>query len=125
MSGLDIAAELSRVGFVVLPEVVPVELCANVIDAMRERAGLYQDDPTTWDLLPTAIDQVPMWGHQSQWEIRQLPVVYEAWSQALDTHRLWVTFDSCASHPPGGDRSAEGVHHDGARDPAVAVTDRA
>jgi hypothetical protein len=42
-----------------------------VLDAIADNLGITVHDPSTWDRVSTDVDQVPRWGHQSQWDIRE------------------------------------------------------
>jgi Phytanoyl-CoA dioxygenase (PhyH) len=97
---VEVGAALARDGFCVLPGVVPTAMCDRVLAAVRERCGLDVTDPSTWSNVSAEVDQVPVWGHQSQWDIRQLPALHAAWAEAWGTDRLWVSFDSCRFTPP-------------------------
>jgi Phytanoyl-CoA dioxygenase (PhyH) len=97
---VDVAADLARDGFCVLPGAVPVGLCEQVLDAIRDRCGLDVADPSTWSAVSAELDQVPVWGHQAQWDIRQSPTLHAAWAEAWGTEQLWVSFDSCRFTPP-------------------------
>jgi ectoine hydroxylase-related dioxygenase (phytanoyl-CoA dioxygenase family) len=44
--------------------------------------------------------QVPLWGHQAVWDIRQHPALHAALSTAWETERLWVSIDTCSFTPP-------------------------
>jgi hypothetical protein len=92
---------LDRDGFAVLRGVVPVDLCAAVLAAVEEHTGLAVDRPATWDrMLGRRVDVVPVWAHQAQWDIRQLPVLHRAWADAWGRDDLWVSIDSTRFTPP-------------------------
>jgi hypothetical protein len=96
----SIRLALENDGFVVVRSAVPAQMCRAVLAAIRDDQGISVDDPATWDRVSSGIDQVPLWGHQSQWDIRQLPEIHELWSMIWGTHRLWTTMDSCRFTPP-------------------------
>ncbi len=95
-----LAEEVREEGFAVLRGAVPSEMCEAVVRALRDELGLDADDPSTWDRISPVIDQAAMWGHQSQWDIRQLPNLHAAWAELWGTERLWVSVDSCRFSPP-------------------------
>jgi Phytanoyl-CoA dioxygenase (PhyH) len=103
---MGIRDELDATGYAVVPELIPREMCARVVTAMEARTGLDVDDPSTWDKVPSA---VPLWGHQSQWDVRQLPALHDAWTQAWGTHELWVSYDSCGFTPPWRPGGSDGL----------------
>jgi hypothetical protein len=81
-------------GYVVIREVVPKEMCDAVLEAFGTELEIWMSDPGSWDRVSTEVDQVPLWGHQSQWDIRQLPEVHRVWSTVWGTEKLWVLSDS-------------------------------
>ena len=101
-------------GFVVLRGAVQSERCDAVVEALVDVLGISLDDPSTWDRISPSLDMVPMWGHQSQWEIRQLPNLYEAWSTIWDRSDLWVDVNSCRVTPPWSPSRADAlpIHFD-------------
>lgn len=70
MDAKTIRLALDNDGFFVARNAVPPEMCEAVLDAIREDLGTSVDDPNTWDRVSSKVDQVPLWGHRSQWEIR-------------------------------------------------------
>jgi hypothetical protein len=95
-----IRSALTNDGYIVFPHAVPTTLCHAVIDAFDTELGIRIDDPDTWDLISNEIDQVPLWGHQSQWNIRQLRELHIIWATIWGTDRLWVDRNSCRVTPP-------------------------
>ena len=110
----DVLEPLRANGYVVLRDAVPVERCDAVVDALADVLGLKLDDPSTWDRISPLLDMVPLWGHPSQWEIRQLPNLYEAWSTIWGRSDLWVDVNSCRVTPPwsAGRADALAIHFD-------------
>jgi hypothetical protein len=105
---------LAEHGYVVLPGVVARSMCDRVVEAIGSELGIWLDDPSSWDRVPTLIDQVPLWGHQSQWDIRQLPALHRLWADIWDTAALWVDMSSCRFTPPWrpGGADAMSIHWD-------------
>jgi hypothetical protein len=95
-----VRSALTNDGFIVFPQAVPVAHCQAVLDTIGNDLGVWIDDPDTWDRVPHDIDQVPIWGHQSQWNIRQLPDLHTIWTMVWGTHRLWVDRNSSRFTPP-------------------------
>ena len=81
-------------GFLVIPDVVPVDLCEATIDAILRKTGVRRDDESTWhcrDFSGHGI--VPLHHDQALWDIRQWPGVHEAFSVLYDDEQLWVSMD--------------------------------
>jgi len=93
-------ASLAEDGYAVYREAVPVPMCEAVLGAIADELGIRVDDPGSWDRVSGYVDQVPLWGHQSQWDIRQLPVLHRIWSDIWGTEQLWVDLNSCRFTPP-------------------------
>lgn len=96
-------------GYVVVEDAVPEPLCDAVVDAMWRATGYDSNDPETWYGPPEGADEqwkwrtmggVEMYHHQSQWDVRQHPTVYQAFAELLDEHRLWTSFERCNLKPP-------------------------
>ena len=121
-----------RDGYTVVRGAVPTELCNNLVDAINEFLGI--GGPETWYERPMPfLDIVPMWGHPTQWAIRQVPLLRSAWAQLLGTDDLLVSLDRCRFTPPWQPSEPEPLplhwDHD-PRDPnlhyiqgAIALTD--
>ncbi len=91
---------LANDGYLVFRDAVPTAHCRAVLDAIGHDLGIWADDPDSWDRVSAEIDQVPLWGHQSQWDIRQLPGLYDIWRAIWGSGRLWVDRNSCRFTPP-------------------------
>ena len=102
-----VRAALINDGYVVFRKVVPVELCEAVLDAIGGELHIWVDDPESWDRISAEIEEVPLRGHQSQWDIRQLPDLHAIWSTVWGTERLWVDRNSCRYTPPWREGRAE------------------
>jgi len=63
-------------GYIVVPRVVPRERCEAVLEAIDTQLGIRIHDESTWSRVSALCDQVLLWGHQSQWNIRQLPELH-------------------------------------------------
>jgi hypothetical protein len=118
----SVRAGLINDGYVVLRNAVPVALCEAVLDAIGHELDIWVNDPATCDRVSDEIEQVPLWGHQSQWDIRQLVDLHALWSTIWGTDRLWVSRDSCRFTPPWDVRHVEplSIHWD--VDPYDAAT---
>lgn len=100
MDAKAIRVALENDGYFVVRAAVPVDMCLAVLDAIRDDQGVSVDDPDSWDRVSSHIDQVPVWGHQSQWDIRELPQLHSLFSKVWGTHRLWADRNSCRFTPP-------------------------
>jgi Phytanoyl-CoA dioxygenase (PhyH) len=114
---VDVAAGIEALrldGLAVFRDAVPIAMCDAVIDAIASECGVQLDDPGTWSRISTEIDQVPLWAHQSQWDIRQLPLLYEIWSRIWDRAALWADMNSCRVTPPWREGIADAlpIHFD-------------
>lgn len=93
-------AGLFNDGYVVFRRAVAPARCAAVVEAIGTELGIRVEDPASWDLVSNELDQVPLWGHQSQWEIRQDPEIYRIWCAIWGETKLWAARDSCRFTPP-------------------------
>ena len=99
---------IREVGWVRVPAVVPPSLCARLIEALEHELGVPVHDPSAWDAFGGEwCDLLPIWGHQSQWDIRQYPPLHRAWATLWNTDALWVSLDSCRFTPPSRPGYAE------------------
>ena len=81
-------------GYVVARNVVPLEDCNAVIDALWEFLGLDRSDPEDWYRLPLKPGgMIEMYQHQAEWNNRQNPRLYEAFTEIRGTHKLCVSID--------------------------------
>ena len=113
-AGDDIVRSLRVNGYAVVPGAVPTEMCERVVDALAEVVGIHLDEPATWSRIGTELDMVPLWGHPSQWDIRQLPNLHEVWSAIWQRRDLWTDVNSCRVTPPWRPGAAEAlpIHFD-------------
>jgi ectoine hydroxylase-related dioxygenase (phytanoyl-CoA dioxygenase family) len=95
-----VRSALTNHGYVVFRDAVAPSLCQAVLDAIDHELDIRVDDPSSWGRISDEVDQVPLWGHQSQWDIRQLTDLHAIWSTVWGTGRLWVSRDSCRFTPP-------------------------
>ena len=88
-------------GYVVIPNAVPAENCAAVVDAVWEFLGMDPEDPSDWYREPHRTgSMVEMYHHPSMWANRQHPRVYQIFREILGTERLWVSMDRVSMKPP-------------------------
>ena len=96
-------------GYVKIQNVVPEDNCNAAVDAIWECLGQDPDDPQTWYQPPQGMDEhwsarsggmVELTHHQSLWDNRQYPDVYQAFAELLGEERLWVSMDRVNMTPP-------------------------
>ncbi len=87
-------------GYIVFRSAVPPPLCQAVLDAIGHELDIWVDDQASWARVSRELDQVPLWGHQSQWNIRELPALHAIWSAVWGSQQLWVDRNSCRFTPP-------------------------
>jgi hypothetical protein len=88
-------------GYVAVPSVVPQKNIDAAIDAICEFLKVDLEDPRTWPRLDLGANGVvPLHQHQSFWENRQHPKVYQIFSELLGRRDLWVTMDRASFKPP-------------------------
>jgi Phytanoyl-CoA dioxygenase (PhyH) len=94
---VDIAG-FERDGYRVLPAAVPPELCNDLVATMDTLLGV--SGPERYERPKPFLDFLPLWGHPTQWAIRELPTLRSAWAQVLGTEDLLVSLDRCRFSPP-------------------------
>ena len=107
-------------GFVILPQIVPAAQCEAVADMLWEFQEMDRNDPATWyrpqlrdhrmkELNNTGM--VEVYNHQSLWDNRQHPRVYDAFVDIWDHEELWVAIDRGNLNPPNrAARAAQQEH---------------
>ena len=106
---------LEHDGFVRVEEVIPPELVTAVLGALRDVSAVDYADSATWHLLPASYPGIiPSHHHQSQWDIRQHPRLYEVFRELWRTPDLWVSMDRIGFVAPlrPGDTAACEIHWD-------------
>ena len=96
-------------GFVVLRDIVPQPMCDAVIDMLWHFQEMDPADPDTWykpDLRKNQMAElnntgmVEVYNHQSLWDTRQHPPIYDAFVDIWDREDLWVAIDRANLNPP-------------------------
>lgn len=91
-------------GYVKIEGVVPKENCDRVIDAMWDCLGRDRTNPDNWYDPPKGVlggaGMLEMYHHQSMWDNRQHPAVYQAFTELLGEKKLWVSLDRVNMKPP-------------------------
>ena len=98
-------------GYVMIPNAVPQENLDAAIAAVWEFLEMDPEDPGTWyGYRPrgggfwrspiSAAGMVEFYHHQTLWDIRQHPRIYQSFAELLGERRLWVTYDRVNLLPP-------------------------
>ncbi|HLI49326.1 MAG TPA: phytanoyl-CoA dioxygenase family protein [Chthonomonas sp.] len=88
-------------GYVIARNVVPVELCNAVVNAIFEFLGMDPNNPEDWYRPPLKPGgMIEMYQHQALWDTRQYPRVHQAFSEIFGTPKLCVTIDRVNMKPP-------------------------
>lgn len=89
-------------GYIVIKQAVPREQALQTAEFLWEFEEKHPDKPETWYTAPRAEMQmkelagtgmVEVYNHQKLWNNRQMPRVYEAFTDIWGTDELWVTID--------------------------------
>jgi hypothetical protein len=92
---------LREEGWCRIPAVVPKIVCDKLVQVLEEECNVPVHDPSRWGEYGGDMrDLIPIWGHQAQWDIRQLPAWHRIWAAVLGSERLCVSLDSCRFTPP-------------------------
>lgn len=92
----------TRNGYIVIKNAVPKEQAGRLADFLWEFEDKDPNDPETWYAPPRAEMQmkeltntgmVEVYNHQYLWDNRQMPRVYDAFTDIWGTEKLWVTID--------------------------------
>lgn len=103
-------------GYIILKNAVPQKLLDNVVKATWDFLEMSPNDPSGWHDWPSwhkpRSGMVQMFHNQYMWNIRQLPVIHQAFSQLYGTEKLWVSLDRLNMNPPAlPEDDWEGVIH--------------
>lgn len=97
-------------GYLVIPSVVPTELCDRAAEALWRFLDADPDDPSTWYELPYSTPEartrraragmLEIYHHQTMWDIRQHRRMYDAFVDLWGAEALWVTIDRANINVP-------------------------
>jgi hypothetical protein len=87
-------------GYVVVHNAVPQENLDAVIKTAWEFLEMNSDDPDTWYPPERKSTLVFLHQHQTLWDNRQSPRLYQAFADLLGTEKLWVSMDRASMKPP-------------------------
>ncbi len=111
-------------GYVVLADAVPKEHLTALIETVwgflemdpDNRDDWYKWKPYTTDDLCSPISDagmVSLYQHQTLWDNRQYPRVYEAFTEILGTENLWVSLDRANMKPRARRQAGVGAYRNG------------
>lgn len=96
-------------GYVLIKNLVSQESCDRVISAMWDFMGKDRENRDEWYTPPKGMDEymkaqhggmLEMYHHQSMWDNRQNPRIYQAFAGILNNEKLWDSIDRVAMKPP-------------------------
>ncbi len=113
----ELAQQLIEQGYVVVPDVIPPELCERVIKAIGAYLDLEVDDTSSWYRREqSGHGIVPLHHDQALWDVRQHPRLHEVFSALYGDAALWVSMDRVSYKPPASTQTQswrrERVHWD-------------
>jgi len=95
---------LRQNGYVVLEGIVSKERCDAVIDGIWDFLERDRNNREDWYNIPEGVmaktRTLELYHHQSMWDNRQDPNLYEAFADVLGTEKLWVSIDRVNMTPP-------------------------
>jgi hypothetical protein len=95
-------------GYLMVPGVVPDDLCDAVIEAILEYSSIDMDDESTWcyrDVDGHGI--IPLHHDQALWDLRQCPALHQVFSDLYETDDLWVSNDRVSCKSPTAEQSKD------------------
>jgi hypothetical protein len=87
-------------GYLVVPNAVPRENLDATLMAVWDFLGMDPTDSTTWYPPERRGGLVYLHQHQTLWDNRQYPRLYDAFVDILGTEKLWVSMDRASMKPP-------------------------
>jgi len=92
---------LDENGYLVVPDVVPVQDCEAVIEALFSFLDMDANNPEDWYRLPLKPGgMVEIYQHQALWNNRQNPRMHALFTDIYGSERLHVTIDRAGFKPP-------------------------
>jgi hypothetical protein len=87
-------------GYLVVPNAAPQENLNAILDVMWKFLEMDPNDAATWYPPERKSTLVFLHQHQTLWDNRQSPRLYQAFADLLGTEKLWVSMDRAAMKPP-------------------------
>ncbi len=99
--------EFQENGVLVIPDVIPPDLCALVVDTIIKFAEVDLKNEKTWYQERFAGHGiVPLHHAQPLWDVRQHPNVHQAFAELYDNPNLWVSMDRASYKPPANETTS-------------------
>jgi len=107
-------------GYIHLRNIVPKEFVERLVNRIWEFEEKDPDDPGTWYRPPRReiemkelinSGMVEMYNNPYMWEIRQLPVIHDVFTDIWGTEKLWVSIDRCNLNFPVREDEFKGFIH--------------
>lgn len=99
-------------GYLVVRQLIPREQVDAVVDAIWDFLEFDRDDPSGWYQEPHRHNgMVEMYHHQSLWDVRQHPKMYQLFRELFGQDDLWVFIDRANLKPPPSPEHPEYDHH--------------
>src|SRR5262249_52288611 len=89
-----------RNGYVVVHNVVPQENLDALLAVIWTFLEMDPSDPDPWSPPERKSPLVFLPQHQTLWDTRQSPRLYQAFTDLLGTEKLWVSMDRASMKPP-------------------------
>lgn len=94
-------ARFEDLGFLVIRNAVSPALVKELRTAIATACNLDLHRRESWHSLPARRNgRVDLYHHQSQWDARQSPIIYHAFSSVLQQTHLWVSIDRAKLQVP-------------------------
>ena len=88
-------------GWVRVEQAMPAVLYQRLVDVLERVMRVPVREPARWHEYGREWrDLIPIWGHQTQWDIRQHPNLHRIFATLWRTEHLHVSLDSCRFTPP-------------------------
>lgn len=98
-------------GYTIIPNAVPQQNLDRTVDAIWNFLGMDRHNPDDWYRKPLRkIGFVELYHHQSFWDNRQYPRVYQAFCDIWQTEKLWVSIDRACLKPPSNPKYPKWEH---------------
>lgn len=94
-------AFLEEWGYVVVPDVVPGELCDAVVETIFDFLEMDANDPEDWYREPLRPGgMIEIYQHQALWNTRQHPRMHQLFAELWGDEKLRVSIDRVGMKPP-------------------------
>ncbi|MCW3052122.1 MAG: Protein involved in biosynthesis of mitomycin antibiotics/polyketide fumonisin [Chthonomonadales bacterium] len=88
-------------GYLVIKNIIPPADCEAVVDTIFDFLEMDRQNPDDWYRLPLKPGgMIEMYQHQTMWNNRQNPRLYQALTEIRKTEKLWVSIDRVGFKPP-------------------------